>query len=101
VKVRKLILWGIFAALFASGPVFADPQGFAFCPFGVGGMMGWGGLFLGLFVLLFVVYFAIRLFGESAGKRGNDEALEILKKRYARGEISEDEYQRMKAELER
>jgi putative membrane protein len=48
-----------------------------------------------------VACFAIRLFGESAGRRGNDEALEILKKRYARGEISEDEYQRMKAELER
>ncbi|WP_438316524.1 SHOCT domain-containing protein [Candidatus Caldatribacterium sp. SIUC1] len=100
-KARKLILWGISATLFASGPVFADPQGFAFCPFGVGGMMGWGGLLLGLFVLLLVAYFAIRLLGESAGRGRNNEPLEILKERYARGEISEDEYQRMKAELER
>jgi putative membrane protein len=46
-------------------------------------------------VALAVMFFRALFSGGS--KTGN--ALEILKQRYARGEISKDEYQRMKTEL--
>lgn len=38
---------------------------------------------------------------DHAGRSGGDDPLTILKGRYARGEISADEYQRIKSELEK
>ena len=60
---------------------------------------------LGLIVtLLFwglVIYLLVKLIRAIfPGKKGNGATnLETLKKRYARGEIGEDEYRRMKTEL--
>lgn len=63
---------------------------------------GYGGLFMWLIFLVligFVVYFVVR--GDKWMKRGGGEEtpLDILKKRYARGEITEQEYEKMKKEL--
>lgn len=46
------------------------------------------------------IYFVVR--GEKWMKRGRSEetVLDILKKRYAKGEITEQEYEKMKKELE-
>lgn len=60
-------------------------------------------LFWGLIVLLFVML-AIKLVGYlRSGKTGNDkdqyDSLSILKMRYARGEISDEEFVRMKNTL--
>ena len=76
---------------------------------------GWGGMFIGvIFMLLFwgivitLVFFAIRSLirsnqsGESRDypSRQPQTSLEILKERYARGEITRPEYQEMRSDLE-
>ncbi|MBI5446312.1 MAG: SHOCT domain-containing protein [Deltaproteobacteria bacterium] len=77
------------------------------------GMMDWGWpmhSFGWLFMLLFwaLVVFgliaAVRWLSSRSGGGGEGEmresALDILKKRYARGEISKEEFERMKRDLE-
>ena len=76
---------------------------------------GWGMMFLGgLLMLLFwgiviaLAVWAIRKFTRSERDREEgkplafreDSALEILKQRYAKGEISREEYQNMRRDLE-
>jgi len=74
-----------------------------------GGMMGYGGGFVPLLPFAFLVLLVVGVYyllkevtgTESAAAPSNGEkALEILKERYARGEITRDEYQKMKEELE-
>ncbi|MFA5172128.1 MAG: SHOCT domain-containing protein [Sulfuriferula sp.] len=70
-----------------------------------GGGFGFGWLFMILFWVLIIV--GIVLLGKwvstSTGacgrNRGDSQALEILKQRYARGEISEQEFQKIKQDL--
>ncbi|UCG31510.1 MAG: SHOCT domain-containing protein [candidate division WOR-3 bacterium] len=63
---------------------------------------GYGGVFVWLILLVLVgvvIFFVMR--GDKWIKRGGEEsALEILKKRYARGEITREEYDKMKKEIE-
>ena len=81
-----------------------------------GGMMGWGGYGYGgygmgligwLFMLLFWGLIIVGLVlvvrwlwdrGRPAGG-GSDAPLEILKRRYARGEINKEEFDRTKKDL--
>ena len=69
-----------------------------------GGSMFFGGGFMWIIwiLLIVVVVYAIKAgMGGNFGDRNNDESpLEILKKRYARGEIDEQEYERRRNELE-
>jgi putative membrane protein len=51
-------------------------------------MIGW---------IFLIIYLIVR---ESKGEK-DSKALEILKERYARGEITDEEYQKMKKELEK
>jgi putative membrane protein len=74
---------------------------------GMMGMMLWGLLsfLLGLIVLfLFILAaaYAVKwVWGQTpAGKRGEESALDIVKKRYARGEIGREEFERVKREIE-
>jgi len=77
---------------------------------------GWGGIIFGsLLMLLFwavviaLIFFAVRSLSRpgsgpaarSAGSPGPapDRALEVLRERYARGEISKDEYTSMRNDL--
>ncbi len=77
------------------------------------GMMGWGGwglwapmgfvmlLFWGLVIVVLIL--AVRWLWAYGGPRvstpGTDGPVEILKRRYARGEISKEEFDRMKQDL--
>ena len=61
-----------------------------------------GGGFMWIFWVLII--FAIAMLFKAGGRNNNsgerrETALEILEKRYARGEIDEDEFQRRKKEL--
>lgn len=70
-----------------------------------GNMMGWGGGAFGLWhlvwwALLVVVVVAVaRAAGFGARPGAPDRALEILKERYARGEIDREEFERRRRDL--
>lgn len=72
-------------------------------PFGLGkffiGLGPFGGI-LGLLLLLLIVYSIIKLVMSALLKPNADgdknDSLEILKTRFAKGDISKDEYQRMR-----
>lgn len=68
-------------------------------------MNGWfgGGWFMMVFWWVVVIVAIVLIIGyinrnRSLPQKG-DSALEILRKRYAAGEITEDEYKRMKKEI--
>ncbi len=72
------------------------------------GMMGFGWGFMSLIPLAFLVLLAVGVYyvikeltqTERAEPEQGKRALEILKERYARGELTKEEYQKMKEELE-
>lgn len=59
----------------------------------------WLGLVLALIVLLVFVSVIARAAGSSMLPRGEDPPEAILKRRYARGEIDRDEYDRRLSDL--
>ncbi len=72
------------------------------------GNYGWGMGFGWIYMLLFwvVVVGSITYFARSAAKGSqcgaqHESPLDILKRRYARGEITKEEYGRMKDDLKR
>lgn len=64
---------------------------------------GYGGLFMWILLIvgiILVVLLATQLSkGTSNRQKPQDSALDILKKRYAQGEINKEEYERMKQDL--
>ncbi|HEY2918539.1 MAG TPA: SHOCT domain-containing protein [Candidatus Binatia bacterium] len=68
------------------------------------GMMMWGALsfLLGLIVIfLFVLAIAIAVkWVWRQNPTGGESALEVLNKRYAKGEISKDEYEKIKTDIQ-
>lgn len=63
------------------------------------GMMGgWFGMFILLIFIAVIVYAVFRLSGDNHTSSGKnyDNSLDILNERFARGEISEEEYKRKK-----
>ena len=72
------------------------------------GMMGYGygsnWIAAALQIILFLVFLGLIVFGAyyliSGGRsKSGDSSLDILKERYAKGEINKEEYDRMKKEL--
>jgi len=74
--------------------------------------LGWGEMVVGSIIMLLfwgiiiaLLFFAVRAFFFSNKYGGRQEtqksALDILKERYARGEITREEYQEIKNELEK
>jgi putative membrane protein len=67
--------------------------------------MDWsgGGWFMMIFwwiIVIGVVYLVVKaLAGQRSDSRKEDSALEILKKRYARGEVSKEEFESKKKDL--
>ncbi len=77
-----------------------------------GGMWGWGGWLWGLVMLIFwllvlagivfLVLWVLRAYrrGEAAPPSGGtSRALEILKERYARGELTREQYDQMRRDI--
>lgn len=101
----KLVSRSLPLSLLAAPLVYADyGQGFD----GYDHNMMWGvGLFGGFMMLLFwgaiitLVVIAVRsLLKSSDASSTAEDALELLKQRYAKGEIDEDEYRKRKSTLE-
>lgn len=77
-------------------------------PYGGGHMMdfGFGGIFMWLIFLalaVFLIYIFIiqpRRSGESGGGQPKETPLDILKKRYARGDITKEEFESLKKDID-
>ncbi|AAV44580.1 MULTISPECIES: SHOCT domain-containing protein [Halobacteriales] len=103
---RRLAILAVPLLVAATGPAVAHGSG----SYG-GGMMGggwglfggamglWGFLWMGLLIAvpLYIVYALL-----NRGSGGNEEqSLSVLRERYARGELSDDEFDRRREQLER
>ncbi len=69
---------------------------------GIGMGLGFGWLLMILFWILLIlgIVYLVKLIGGSSKKVDKEEtALDILKKRYAKGEISREEFERMRDDL--
>ncbi|MDT8285477.1 MAG: SHOCT domain-containing protein [Elusimicrobiales bacterium] len=64
--------------------------------YGFAGVIMW---VLFLIVMVAVLYTAVRVAGIGGGGAPGETALEILKKRYARGDIDKEEFERLKKDL--
>ena len=65
---------------------------------GMMGSIGWGGMLiglLGLVLLLAVLLFVIKAVGRKPSSTSLESPLDVLKKRFAAGEITQEEYQKM------
>ena len=104
VVVLVVLLAGILGGGMMMGPWMMGP-----------GMMGWGGFgfspLWGIVMLIFwllviggIVLLAVWLFRQfvptEVAERREGRALEILRERYARGEITREEYEQMRRDLE-
>ena len=104
-----LIIGGVIVAILIIVPLifglFGGWQGYGYGMMGPGMMGGFGGFwFMPIIMIVFwglVIWGIVALVrGVSAGSTGpsaqTDSALEILKRRYARGEITKQEYEERK-----
>lgn len=71
---------------------------------GMNGSYGWGGMGIGMLlfwgVLIFIVIALVRSGSRSCSSRGKTKtALDILEERYAKGEISKSDFDRMKQDI--
>jgi putative membrane protein len=67
---------------------------------GFGGFMGFGFFFWIIFLVILVWVVKSILEKQNSGSTSaKDDPLDILKKRYANGEISKEEFERMKRDL--
>jgi len=100
-----------FAAfIMVMGGLFLASSGEAFYGLSGGGCwgamnFGYGGMFMGMIFLIILIVAAIWFFTRGGGNRNYGQSqretpLDILKKRYARGEIAQEEFERGKKDLE-
>jgi len=104
-KYLELSLMTISGLLVScTGEGYFGPQS----PHGWGPMMhygfGYGGMFMWIILLIIVgvlIYFMVQA-QKTKGQTStqNESHLDILKRRYAKGEIAKEEYERMKKDLE-
>jgi putative membrane protein len=96
---KEKILWiigGVLVLLIVLGGLgYGSYSGYGM----MGGNWGWGmGMGLGMLLLWGVIIWLVVVLVERVSSRGED-ASEILRKRYARGDITKKEYEEMKKEL--
>ena len=108
-----LIIGGVLVAILILVPLIFgliggwQGYGYGYGMMGPGMMGGFGTMFLMpilwivvLGLIIWAVVAAVRKTGESSSPtRSSDSALEILKRRYARGEITKQEYEERKKDL--
>jgi putative membrane protein len=78
------------------------PMMYGYGPYNQWGMMNpYGGIFMWILflILLALVVFVVVKWTKPAGVGSDETPLDILKKRYARGEITKDEFEQKKKDL--
>jgi len=102
--MKKLIIFFAIFLLFST-IVFANSDE-GMCVFGWSNMMNfrWGGLFIwAIFLTIILVVFYL-IMQSSKSKRYDipfpDNPIDIIKKRYAKGEINKEDFEKMKKDLE-
>lgn len=96
------------ASVLASAVVYADPGDGRYYDYH--GMMSWGGWIFGPFMMLIylalivgAIVFILRLLGHGdtrLGGRSADRAMIILRERFAKGELTQEEYEAARKTLE-
>ncbi len=68
---------------------------------GHGWGMGWGWI-IGIFIIVAIIWFFVKSANQSSTpiQPGSKSALDILKERYAKGEIDKEEFTQRKKDLE-
>ena len=87
------------------GPMRDGYGGYGMGPGMMGGYgYGYGGMFMGLLFLILLgvaIYFIVQSVRSKNGVgQANESHIDILKKRYAKGEITKEDFDRMKNELQ-
>ncbi|HQS58757.1 MAG: electron transporter RnfE [Gallionellales bacterium 35-53-114] len=69
--------------------------------YGMAGGYGFGGVFMALWwvLIIFGIVMLVKWVTNSSHSAGGNKSLDILKERYARGEINEQEFQKRKSDL--
>ena len=112
-NVKTILIIGgiILAALIIVPSVVGAVSGWQYGGWGMMGSGMWGGFgWMWLMPILMILFWGLVIWGivalvrGSGGSRGSDSskadsALEVLKKRYARGEIDKEEYEEKKKDL--
>ena len=111
-KVKETIVFTLLASALILDQAFAQQRGdYGGWGMGPGMMWGWGMpwfgmifmiIFLGLVIvgLVFLVRWLIQTTkGEKDVVHGSSRAVDILKERYARGEVNKEEFEQMKNDL--
>jgi putative membrane protein len=66
-----------------------------------GGILMWGGGLIFLIVLILILFFIIRIASTPAGEEAaREKPLDVLRKRYARGEISKEQFEVMRKDIQ-
>jgi putative membrane protein len=99
---RVMMRLAFFGSITMSGILFA--QGHNVChdgwwgyhSFGLGGILMW---LVPIILIGLLVYFIFQKHGAFKGDSTRETPMDIIKKRYARGEITKEEFERMKEEL--
>jgi len=104
-KILRLFCFLLVLLLLFSLNVYANDESCPFCGWPNMMMGGWGTMFMGFFFLLFIgliVYLIVKSTKTTPTKVSFTEntSLEILKRRYAKGEINKEEYDRIKKDLQ-
>lgn len=106
VVVVAILLLGLLGGGMMAGPM----MGWGGFGYGHGGYsFGWWGIAMGIVMLLFwaliiggAIWLVVSLFrqGRAVGVSTGRSALDILSERYARGEITREQYEQMRRDLE-
>jgi len=95
VKLGLILLTLVIAASTCAYPGGWHMMNWGHMNYGYGGVIMW---IILLALIAIVVYFLVS--GKKLIKKDDETPLEILRKRYAKGEISRQEYEKMKKDLE-
>ena len=106
--MKKIYLFIILALMpfisMCSGPYGPMRDGYGDYGMGPGMMGGYGGMFMGILFLILAgvaIYFIVQSVRSKNGVgQVNESHIDILKKRYVKGEITKKDFDRMKNELQ-